>query len=186
MYPFNTYTVGLELGALKDYCIQYGELKKFSRGDFFETEGITTHYIGYITKGHFKYIVKNETEGKDFISGFAFCGEFVADFPNCLSRQPAVVSIAAMGNSEVYIIDGKKLFNVIDNQTIGHIYERLFEQIYSQYLDTYRMTTRERYKRLLLRCPEIVQSINLKDIASYLKVTPTTISNIRREITFGL
>lgn len=72
MYPFNTYTVGLELGALKDYCIQYGELKKFSCGDFFETEGTTTHYIGYITKGHFKYIVKNETEGKDFISGFAF------------------------------------------------------------------------------------------------------------------
>ena len=103
-----------------------------------------------------------------------------------MSRQPAVVSIVAMGNSEVYIIDGKKLFSVIDNQTIGHIYERLFEQIYSQYLDTYRMTTRERYKCLLMRCPEIVQSINLKDIASYLKVTPTTISNIRREITLGL
>ena len=61
----------------------------------------------------------------------------------------------------------------------------LFTQIYAQYLDTYRMTTRERYKRLLLRCPELVQSINLKDIASYLKVTPTTISNIRRKITFG-
>ena len=60
-----------------------------------------------------------------------------------------------------------------------------FTQIYAQYLDTYRMTTRERYKRLLLRCPELVQSISLKDIASYLKVTPTTISNIRREITFG-
>ena len=66
------------------------------------------------------------------------------------------------------------------------ISDHLFSQVYTQYLDTYRMTTRERYKRLLLRCPEIVQSINLKDIASYLKVTPTTISNIRREITFGL
>ena len=63
--------------------------------------------------------------------------------------------------------------------------DSVFTQIYAQYLDTYRMTTRERYKRLLLRCPELVQSINLKDIASYLKVTPTTISNIRREITFG-
>ena len=186
MYPFNTYTIGIELSSLKDYCIHHGEQKKFFRGDFFETEGIPTHCIGYITYGCFKYIVHNKTEGKDFISGFAFCGEFVADFPNCLSRQPAVVSIVAMGNSEVYIIDGKKLFNVIDNQEIGHIYERLFEQIYSQYLDSYRLTTRERYKRLLLRCPEIVQSINLKDIASYLKVTPTTISNIRREITFGL
>ena len=63
--------------------------------------------------------------------------------------------------------------------------DSLFVQVYAQYLDTYRMTTRERYKRLLIRCPELVQSINLKDIASYLKVTPTTISNIRREFTFG-
>lgn len=186
MYPFNTYTIGLELGALKDYCVHHGKMKKFSRGDCFETEGIPTHCIGYITHGCFKYIVRNEVEGKNYISGFAFCGELVADFPNCLSRLPAVVSIVAMGNSEVYIIDGGKLLDLIDDKAIGHIYERLFEQIYSQYLDTYRMTTRERYKCLLLRCPEIVQSINLKDIASYLKVTPTTISNIRREITFGL
>lgn len=68
-------------------------------------------------------------------------------------------------------------------QTISY---HLFSQVYTQYFDTYRMTTRERYKRLLLRCLEIVQSINLKDIATYLRVTPTTISNIRREITFSL
>jgi hypothetical protein len=186
MFHFNTYTIGLELGFLKDYCIRHGEMKKFSRGDLFETEGMCTHRIGYITKGHFKYIVKNEAEGKNYISGFAFCGEFVADFPNCMKCLPAVVSIVAMDYSEVYIINGEKLLDIIDNQVICHIYERLFEQIYSQYLDTYRITTRERYKRLLFRCPQIVQSINLKDIASYLRVTPTTISNIRREITFGL
>lgn len=97
MYPFNTYTVGFELGSLKDYCIHHGEQKKLSRSDFFETEGIPTHCIGYITNGCFKYIAHNEAEGKDYISGFAFCGEFVADFPNCMKRQPAVVSIVAMG-----------------------------------------------------------------------------------------
>lgn len=141
MYPFNTYTVGLELGTLKDYCIHYGEQKKFSRGDFFETEGIPIHCIGYITNGHFKYIVKNEAEEKNYISGFAFCGEFVADFPNCIKRFPSVVPIVAMGNLEVYFIDGKKLFDVADNQTVGYIYERLFELIYSQYLDIYCIST---------------------------------------------
>ena len=66
------------------------------------------------------------------------------------------------------------------------ISDHLFSQVYTQYLDTYRMSTRERYTELLRRCPNLVQNISLKDIASYLKVTPTTISNIRREVTFGL
>ena len=78
----------------------------------------------------------------------------------------------------------EELKNVIDNQSFRDIYEHLFHQIYTQYLDTYRITIREQYINLLHRCPQIVQQINLKDIASFLRVTPTTISNIRREITF--
>ena len=90
---------------------------------------------------------------------------------------------------KIFQILGKELENLLDDVNMEGLKQAisdcLFTQIYAQYLDTYRMTTRERYKRLLLRCPELVQNINLKDIASYLKVTPTTISNIRREITFG-
>ena len=90
---------------------------------------------------------------------------------------------------KIFQILGKELENLLDTLHMEGLKQAMsdsvFTQIYAQYLDTYRMTTRERYKRLLLRCPELVQSINLKDIASYLKVTPTTISNIRREITFG-
>ena len=74
--------------------------------------------------------------------------------------------------------------DIIDSQSFCQIYEHLFHQIYTQYLDTYRMTIREQYINLLHRCPQIVQQINLQDIASFLRVTPTTISNIRREITF--
>lgn len=90
---------------------------------------------------------------------------------------------------KIFQILGKELENLLDTLHMEGLKQAMsdsvFTQIYAQYLDTYRMTTKERYKRLLLRCPELVQSINLKDIASYLKVTPTTISNIRREITFG-
>ena len=129
------------------------------------------------------------TVPKDYITGFAFEGEFVGDYPNCLSGKTSEVAIVAGTSCKVYMLEGGELCKLLDSDDMRNlkqtIFEHLFSQVYTQYLDTYRMTTRERYKRLLLRCPEIVQSINLKDIASYLKVTPTTISNIRREITFG-
>ena len=128
--------------------------------------------------------VNNKTENRDYITGFAFVDEFVGDFPNCIDNRKSVVSIVSMTVSEVYLIDGQQLQSLIENRDFAHFYKHLFLQIYTQYLDSYRMTVRERYRNLLQRCPQIVQQINLKDIASYLRVTPTTISNIRREITF--
>ena len=154
---FNSYKEGVNLEFLRDYCIEHGETRLMKRGEVFEKAGEPS--------------------------------QLVADYPNCLSGKKSEVTIVAGTSCKVFQILGKELERLLDaekskdlRQTIS---DSLFSQIYAQYLDSYRMTTRERYKRLLFRCPELVQSINLKDLASFLKVTPTTISNIRREITFG-
>ena len=57
--------------------------------------------------------------------------------------------------------------------------------VYRRDLDHYRYTARGRYRRLLDRCPQVVQMLSLKDIASFLNVTPQMLSKFRREITFG-
>lgn len=190
MISFNTYIEGLDLSELKSYCVIHGQLKQYAKGDYYIKEGEESRYIAYIECGYFNYKVHNSSEGKDYITGFAFEGEFVGDYPNCLSGKTSEVTIVAGTSCKVYQLAGEELCKLLDSDEMRDIKiaisDHLFSQVYAQYLDTYRMTTRERYKRLLLRCPEIVHSINLKDIASYLKVTPTTISNIRREITFGL
>ena len=186
---FNLYKDGLDLDSLRHYCMEHGEERLLKRGEIFEDAGKPSQYVAYVERGCFKYMVNNEEEGKDYCTGFAFEGEFVADYPNCLTGRKSELTIVAGTTCKIFQISGKELDNLLDSlNTEGlkqAISDSLFAQVYAQYLDTYRMTTRERYKRLLIRCPELVQSINLKDIASYLKVTPTTISNIRREFTFG-
>ena len=190
MIGFNTYIEGLDLSELKTYFVNHGQLTQYAKGDYFIKEGEESRSIGFVDCGYFNYKVHKFFEGKEYITGFAFEGEFVGDYPNCLSGKTSEVTIVAGTSCKVYQLASKELSKLLDTDDMRDlklaISDHLFSQIYTQYLDTYRMTTIERYKRLLLRCPEIVQSINLKDIASYLKVTPTTISNIRREITFGL
>ena len=190
MIGFNSYINGLDLLQLTEYCVNHGRSTQYAKGSYFAKEGEESRYIAYIECGYFNYKVHNSSEGKHYITGFAFEGEFVGDYPNCLSGKTSEVTIVAGTSCQVYQLAGEELCNLLDSDGMRDlklaISDHLFSQVYTQYLDTYRMTTRERYKRLLLRCPKIVQSINLKDIASYLKVTPTTISNIRREITFGL
>ena len=65
------------------------------------------------------------------------------------------------------------------------ISEHLLGQARARYLDFFRTTPRERYDLLMRRCPGIVDLLTLQDIASFLNVTPKTISMIRRDITFG-
>ena len=63
--------------------------------------------------------------------------------------------------------------------------EHVLRQRNQCYIDLHRATARERYELLLQRCPGIVEHLALQDIASFLNVTPKTISMIRKDITFG-
>jgi len=65
------------------------------------------------------------------------------------------------------------------------IAEHLLSQASACYIDLHRATARERYELLLQRCPGIVEHLALQDLASFLNVTPKTISMIRKDITFG-
>ena len=190
MRPFNSYTEGLDLEFLKDYCTTEGELRQFSKGDYFESEGHCSKWIAFVKSGYFKYLVDNKISGKQYITGIAFENEFVADYPNCLYQRKSQVSIVAGIDSEVYLIKGETLRIMYEQDPVAlrigkDLGEKLFTQTYTRFLDSYRLDPRGRYEKLLSRCPHIVQRLSLKEIASFLNVTPKTISLIRKEITFG-
>ena len=92
---FNTYKEGLDLELLREYCIRHGEVRTFLRGEAFEDVGEPAQWVAYVERGCFKYMVHNKEEEKDYCTGFAFEGEFVADYPNCLSGEMSEVTIIA-------------------------------------------------------------------------------------------
>ena len=186
---FNSYKNGINLDFLRQYCIHNGRVQIMKRGTVFQQAGIPSRYIGYIEKGCFKYRVHNNAEEKDYITGFAFGNEFVADYPNCLYGTISKVQIESCAESKVYIVEGNVVLSLF-TESVERLYcgmkimEGLFEQVYSSYIDLYSLDAHGRYKRLMKRCPRIVQQLSLKDIASYLKLHPNTISKIRHSITF--
>lgn len=190
MGQFNSYKEGLHLDFLRQYCLVNGKLQIIERGATFQQSNAPSRHIGYVEKGCFKYIVHNDTENKDYITGFAFENEFVADYPNCLYGTASKVLIEASAKSKVYIIEGAEAYRMLTKNAEHLLYgmkimEGLFSQIYSSYTDLYRLDAHGRYEALLKRCSQIVQQLSLKDIASYLKLHPNTISKIRRDITFA-
>ena len=90
---FNFYKDGLDLEFLRLYCVEHGEVRLLKRGEIFEYAGKPSQYVPYVECGCFKYMVHNEAEGKDYCTGFAFEGEFVADYPNCLTGRKSELTI---------------------------------------------------------------------------------------------
>lgn len=96
------------------------------------------------------------------------------------------LNIQAIIPCEIYICSSaflqQKFEENKESQRIARIAaEQMFFQSYSRYLDLFRFTPEERYLQLLKKCPAIFQMVSLKEIASYLKITPVHMSRIRRK-----
>ena len=114
MIGFNSYIDGLDLSVLNEYCVNHGRLTQYAKGDYFIKAGEESRYIGFVECGYFNYIVHNSSEGKDYITGFAFEGEFVGDYPNCLSSKTSEVTIVAGTSCKVFQLAGEELPKLID------------------------------------------------------------------------
>lgn len=69
MIDFNSYIDGLDLSALKEYCVNHGRLTQYAKGDYYIKEGEESRYIGLVECGYFNYKVHNSSEQKDNITG---------------------------------------------------------------------------------------------------------------------
>jgi len=184
MNNFNSYTDGLDMTLFRNLCEREGWLRHFKKEELLTRQNHSLKYWGYVLKGYFKYTVIN-TKGDSYITGFSFQESLVGDFLSSIGGVSKTNIIAAT-DAEVLICETTALKHLFDNHPALRITiaEGLFNQAYTRYLDFYRLTPKERYLALLQRCPKILQNISLKEMASYLQITPTHLSRIRKELTF--
>ena len=179
----------LDLETLREFCQREGEEVIYRKDDQLEREGDPARWLALVTEGCFKYVTYGISDDKEHITWFSFEGEFVVDYPTFLYARPAQTTIVAMMPSRVLRVTGQQLEHFFDQskETMklrAVIAEHILSQFRSRYLDLHCTTARERYDLLMLRCPGIVDLLDLQDIASFLNVHPNTISKIRRNITF--
>ena len=179
----------IDLQVLREFCEREGEAVTYRKGDQLEREGDPARWFAFVTDGCFKY-VNHSSDDREHITWFSFKGEFTGDYPACLEGRPSQTTIEAMMPSRVLRVTGQQLEQYFGQgmETMklrAVIAEHILFQFRSRYLDLHCATARERYEQLLQRCPGIVEHLDLQDIASFLNVTPKTISIIRKDITFG-
>ena len=180
----------IDLQVLRKFCEREGEAVSYRKGDQMEREGDPSRWFGFVTEGCFKYVNHGISDDREHITWFSFASEFVVDYPTFLYDRPSQTTIVAMMPSRILRVTGEHVRQFFSQsmetmQLRATIAEHILGQFRSRYLDLHCTTPRERYDLLMQRCPGIVEHLNLQDIASFLSVTPKTISKIRKDITFG-
>ena len=145
-------------------------------------EGKIADKLYFIRKGCLRLFFYNE--GKDITFQFFFEGDFVASFDSLYKGTPSLFSLESIEPSEVMFIKKENFYNEIENNSsLRKVYEEKIIERFSFYqhlfLSRIKNTPQQRYEELLKEYPNIIQRVPQHYIASYLGITPVSLSRIR-------
>jgi CRP-like cAMP-binding protein len=164
----------------------YFEFKKFRKKTILLDIGKVSNEVFYLIKGCIRLYC--EKEGEELSTYFFTENMFTGSYDSFLSRKPSKVAIETLEECEVLVLSydaQEELYKVFPkmNEFIRKAIEQRFILLHDLFISYLLNSPEERYLTLLNDRPELVQRIPQHLIASFLGVTPVSLSRIRNRIT---
>lgn len=160
--------------------------KKLRKKQYLLQEGDVCKAIAFVEKGALREYSVDDT-GNEYIVQFALEGWIISDLYSFLTGEPATYHIDALEDSEVVLINQTAHDELLKKVPKYETFIRL--TITGAYIAMQRRLTsvislplEERYMGLTNLYPDIIQRVPQHMIASYMGLTPETLSRIRRRI----
>lgn len=145
------------------------QAKTFAKGHIIQRQGDLDHYVYHVKSGLLRSYALDQN-GKESIFMFAPEGWTIGDARG--PEREAELYIDALEDSEVLVLP-KDLNR--EKQNVGPIIKRL-AVLQTRIIMLQSSSAIERYEHFLQSYPDIVQRVPQRMIASYLGVTPETLS----------
>lgn len=145
-------------------------------------EGKVADKLYLIRKGCLRLFFYNN--GKDITFQFFFEGDFVASFDSLHKRTPSLFYLESIEPTELTVIKRDDFYTLINNDSsLRKLYEeKLIDRFHTYqqlFLSRIKNTPQQRYEELLKEYPNIIKRVPQHYIASYLGITPVSLSRIR-------
>ena len=159
--------------------------KVILRNQFLLTEGILSDEYFLLEKG-FMRAFAIDTEGNEVTTNFYFENQAVFEVSSFFMRTKSRENIQALTDCEGWVISYaglNRLFHSLPEfRDFGRsVLVKSFSDLKTRMLSMITETAEERYASLLKTSPEIFRYAPLKNIASFLGITDTSLSRIRKE-----
>ena len=156
-----------------------------AKGQEFISQGGPNDRLGVIVDGLMRAV--EYIGGDDHTMMFFDAPCFVTEYVGFLRREPARFSIVALEDSRLYTWSYDDLQKMYSISTKGERLGRMIaEGVIAQVIDEVRSfrfdSATERYEKLIATYPQLVQRVPQYMVASYLGVTPESLSRIRAKL----
>ena len=170
----------------QDIIKRYLIPKKIRKNQYLLQEGDVAKYAAFVEKGALRAYSVDEKGGEHIIQ-FAFEGWTISDMYSFMTGNPATYNIDALEDSELVLISRSAQEEILKQIPEYEAYIRL--QITGAYMAMQKRITsmlslslEERYINLTKLYPNLIQRVPQRMIASYMGLTPETLSRVRRKI----
>jgi CRP-like cAMP-binding protein len=162
------------------------ECVALKKGEYLLQEGTIEKKYWFVESGYIRsYVV--DTQGNDITFNLYHQGDVVIDYPSFFFFAPTRENIQAITDCvcwEISFTDFTELFNQISNyrEQQRSLLVNSYFQLKQHSISLIADQAKDRYLYLLKTKPQIVQNVSLKHIATFLGITDTSLSRIRKEI----
>lgn len=162
-----------------------GEVVEIARETILKKAGDTERYLYFILEGSGGILLWHR---QNFVCvDICYENDFFGDYMSFLTQSGSPLEVIVFEPSVFFRIskaafDGLNQNNPLSDKICRFASEGLFIHKQKQQIDILTKTAKERYGELLQRQPEIIRRTPMKYIASYLGVTPQSLSRIRKDI----
>lgn len=165
--------------------VELGEIQTIEKEQIIKLNGATEKYLYFLLSGSGGVLLWNKN---NFVCiDLCYKNDFFGDYMSFLTGQASPLEVMLFEKSELFRIS-KLNFDKLSNDTdfgdkiCKSASEGLFIHKQQQQIDILTKTAKERYIELQQKQPNIIQQTPQKYIASYLGITPQSLSRIRNEI----
>lgn len=158
---------------------------RFSRGEKIVDQGDVCDSIYYVDRGMVReFYFKNHKEVTEYI---AVDGNIFMCIESLFREEPSQLVAESLETSYVYALPKKRLEEVaLHNVNIQILYRKILEEsliISQRRADLLRFeSAKDRYRKFCKLNPKMIMKAPLVYIASYLQMTPETLSRVRSAV----
>lgn len=154
------------------------------RHEYLNRAGKINTNLYYVVNGSLRIFLNDGDE--EHTIRFGYKDSFFGALDSFMTNTPSNYTIQALKKATLKVV-AKDTFMAIVNQSQANlsawhkVLELLVAQLMERELDLLTASPKERYNRVLKRSPQLFQEIPSKYIASYLRMTPETLSRLKKD-----
>jgi CRP-like cAMP-binding protein len=170
----------------KELCKTFFTPKKLRKRQYILQEGDVCKNIAFVEKGMLRSYSIDE-KGNEHIVQFAFEGWWISDQYSFLTGEPAQYNIDALEDSELLLLSKQAEEQLLRKMPKLERYFRILLQnsliaMQKRLISSFSESAEERYNKLIEVCPSIPRRVPQHMMASFLGITPETLSRIRKQV----